>query len=36
MTSKDKLIEKFKNTPQNIKYKEIETIFQNDDFIIKE
>jgi hypothetical protein len=35
MTSKEKIIEKLKNSPQNLRYSEIETLFENDNFIIE-
>lgn len=35
MTNKKKLIEKLINSPQNLKYSEIETLFNNDEHIIE-
>jgi hypothetical protein len=34
MWNKEKILEKLENAPQNIKYKEIETLFNNEDFKI--
>jgi hypothetical protein len=36
MTSKVKLINKLLNNPQNLNYSEIETLFKNNKYIIKE
>jgi hypothetical protein len=35
MTNKAKLIKKLMNAPQNLRYVEIETLFQNEDFEIE-
>jgi hypothetical protein len=35
MTQKDKLIEKLNKNPQNVNYFEIEKLFDNDNYIIK-
>jgi hypothetical protein len=35
MTSKDKLVKKLMNAPQNINYFDIETLFQNENFEIE-
>jgi predicted RNA binding protein YcfA (HicA-like mRNA interferase family) len=32
MWGKEKIIEKLKKNPQNVRYKEIKTLFQNDNF----
>jgi predicted RNA binding protein YcfA (HicA-like mRNA interferase family) len=36
MWNKEKLLKKLENTPQNVRYKEIETLFHNNDFEIIE
>jgi len=35
MTQKEKLIEKLLNRPTSLRYNEIESLFKNDNFIIK-
>ena len=35
MTNKNKLVEKLMNAPQNLRYSEIETLFQNENFEIE-
>jgi hypothetical protein len=34
MTSKNKILQKLENAPQNLKYAEVETLFKNEDFEI--
>jgi hypothetical protein len=36
MTSKEKIIEKLKKNPQNLRYSEIEILFNNNDYVIRE
>jgi predicted RNA binding protein YcfA (HicA-like mRNA interferase family) len=36
MWNKEKLLKKLENTPQNVRYKEIEALFRNNDFEIIE